>query len=369
MASPLLTTTKVLQSLSEILTGGEAGSSGQIVGAGLQSKQELLAITVHTILVLAGFRFIGIGEQEQTTLPTNWNTESKDSWTFRYTRPDTQKTFLVQCLQLFDNLLVNGTTLEDRKVATLELKVDEFIRKELVYPIKSSPIPEARDGGFDGLFTSERQLERLIEESMNELAIIKMAHSSEGNTGGAGSSAARENRSVQPPPPSYEELYPHDSSGDNGSNFGSSSIGAADLDPLAASPMVGGPGGLRLPGTSDRYYGSGGGMHVGPEHPIFRPGGDTLPDIDQGQGIFGGPQHLPRGSVPPGARFDPIVPFGPNPSGPPRPGRGGSRGGAPFGQGRGRGGPGRGGGSLGPFSGDPDNDELPPPSDYNNMFM
>lgn len=48
-----------------------------------------------------------------------------------------------------------------------------------------------------------------------------------------------------------------------------------------------------------------------------------------------------RGSVPPGARFDPIGPFGRLPVRPPGPG--------------GRGGP------RGLHSGDPDNDELQPP--------
>jgi len=81
-------------------------------------------------------------------------------------------------------------------------------------------------------------------------------------------------------------------------------------------------------------------MIVGPNHPIF---GQRAP---RGGGIYGGPQPLPRGSVPPGARFDPIGPFGgPN-------------------QGQLRGGIGRGNRT----SSEPDGDELPPPG-YNDMFM
>ncbi|KAK9762794.1 hypothetical protein K7432_011136, partial [Basidiobolus ranarum] len=64
-------------------------------------------------------------------------------------------------------------------------------------------------------------------------------------------------------------------------------------------------------------------------------------DYDQNP-IFGGPNPLPRGSVPPGARFDPIGPFGG------QPGQGRFQGGN---RGRGRGG----------FSGEPDHDHLPPP--------
>lgn len=72
----------------------------------------------------------------------------------------------------------------------------------------------------------------------------------------------------------------------------------------------------------------GGGMIVGPEHPIFDyPYGQQTP-----------PSVLPRGAVPPGARFDPITPVGP------------SRG--PHGD------------ILYP-SGEPDSDELPPPGGPN----
>lgn len=87
---------------------------------------------------------------------------------------------------------------------------------------------------------------------------------------------------------------------------------------------------------------------VGPDHPMFGGGGVGGPRIPSGGGQF-----LPPGAVPPGARFDPIGPFGgPSPyrpfAGRPPAGRGGGRGG-------------------GPFSGEPDNDELPPPG-YTDMF-
>ena len=84
-------------------------------------------------------------------------------------------------------------------------------------------------------------------------------------------------------------------------------------------------------------------MHVGLDHPIF---GQRSPPSGSGGEIFGGPRPLPRyehtllirkfffkisnlmlyyrGSVPPGARFDPIGPFRPSGPNPNRPrGRGG----------------------------------------------
>jgi len=79
-------------------------------------------------------------------------------------------------------------------------------------------------------------------------------------------------------------------------------------------------------------------MYVGPDHPMFagRGGGGRR---DQA-GPWAGDGYLPPLGAPPGARFDPVGPFG--------------RGGFP-GVGRGRGGP------PGAFGGDPDNDEFPPP--------
>jgi proteasome inhibitor subunit 1 (PI31) len=98
-------------------------------------------------------------------------------------------------------------------------------------------------------------------------------------------------------------------------------------------------------------------MFVGPDHPMFGDNGiGSRPSFMGGPG--GRPPFLPPGAVPPGARFDPIGPFG----GPPGrfPGRGG-RGG--FGMG------GRGGmGGPGGFRADPDNDEFLPPGNYEDMY-
>ncbi|KAG0071810.1 hypothetical protein BGZ92_004180, partial [Podila epicladia] len=86
------------------------------------------------------------------------------------------------------------------------------------------------------------------------------------------------------------------------------SIGRDDLDPFGGRMGGIGGGGGGFGGFGGIGGGSGGGMVVGPNHPMFRrpPGSGG----GNGGGIYGGPQPLPRGSVPPGARFDPIGPFG-----------------------------------------------------------
>lgn len=120
------------------------------------------------------------------------------------------------------------------------------------------------------------------------------------------------------------------------------SIGRSDLDPFpginpfAPPPLF--PGGPQ----------GGGGMFVGPDHPIF---GGRNPGGVEGRGPWGGDGFLPPMGAPPGARFDPVNPFS------------GGIGGIP-GRGRGSGGP-----LGGPRPGgirDPDNDEFMPPGMVND---
>ena len=119
-------------------------------------------------------------------------------------------------------------------------------------------------------------------------------------------------------------------------------IGRSDLDPLPAHPNPFGP--PPLFGGPSR----GDGMFVGPNHPIFSdrftPGrGGGIGGRGHHEGPWGGDGYLPPMGAPPGARFDPV---------------------GPFGQGPGRGGPSGGGGGgprVPPRSLDPDNDEFMPP--------
>ena len=111
-------------------------------------------------------------------------------------------------------------------------------------------------------------------------------------------------------------------------------IGRRDLDPFASDPF-------HPPSLFPSNRRGSDGMFVGPDHPIFgvpRGSGGMLP-----RGPWGGDGYLSPMGAPPGARFDPV-----GPELYPR------RGGLP-------GFPGRGRGSIGPTSGEPDNDEFMPP--------
>ena len=131
------------------------------------------------------------------------------------------------------------------------------------------------------------------------------------------------------------------------------SIGRQDLDPLPAHPNPFGPSPL-FGGPS-----RGDGMFVGPGHPIFSdrftPGrGGGIGGHGHHEGPWGGDGFLPPMGAPPGARFDPVGPFG-----------------SPSGQGPGRGGPfGGAGGAGGPLRRhDPDNDEFMPPGVVRYLFV
>lgn len=96
-------------------------------------------------------------------------------------------------------------------------------------------------------------------------------------------------------------------------------IGRSDLDPLGGA--VG-----RLPGAG------GDGMLVGPGHPLFsreREQNDPLripgTDGNGNRGPWGGDGYLPPLGAPPGARFDPVAPFGPGGGGAPGFGQGPQR--------------------------------------------
>ena len=110
-------------------------------------------------------------------------------------------------------------------------------------------------------------------------------------------------------------------------------IGDADRDPLAASGQRPFMGGFAPPPV---FGPRGDGMLVGPGHPMFH-----APPRPPPRGPWGGDGFLPPGAVPPGARFDPVGPFG-RPPPPPPPGA---------------------------FRGNPDWDDLPPPGGPGSMYL
>ncbi|ORZ16267.1 PI31 proteasome regulator N-terminal-domain-containing protein [Absidia repens] len=317
----------------------------------LQSPYDALMAASHAAMLSVGFKFAGLGDdarQEgdgtQTKLPEEWNAQGPHVYSIRYSHPQSSMTFVIKSLKLGNKWIVHGLGIDDNKTATLELNVDDYTSQSF-YPYTAS----SEQPLVHGFISSSRFNDLLVLYKINIIqrlmpGLAKPGYSEE-STSSTTTTTSTEPQRQQPnrtQPPSSEVPYPRPPIFDDPtspdrpfSGVSPSSVGRDDLNPL------GGPlGSLRPLGS-----GTGGGMFVGPDHPIF---GGGRNDLDDPAGVFGGPQPLPRGAVPPGARFDPIGPFGGNP------GRGGGRGG----RGRGR----------GNFGGEPDNDELPPPG-YNDMFM
>lgn len=367
----------------------------------LATQSDTLYATLHAILTNLGFRLIGLGEsnplpkQSSTTstttnttpnaLPEGWNATG-ESYSLRYRHEQSSLTFLLKALKMGDSVLVHGMAVEDGKLLTLPLNLSDYLTGSNVftYPyttahhkplIPSSTAPSP----LGSLFTSMTKLQDLANKFKTTIVqnwipgLQKEGYQESTTTTTETSSSSQPTRTTQPPyfhplnpdlerrprpyHPDYEDPLRARFEQPPFPRHPPSSIGDVDLDPLAASPglIFPGPRGIGGFGGIGGGMGPGGGMFVGPDHPMFTGGG--------GVGGFGGPpagpERLPPGAVPPGARFDPIGPYGPAPHG--IPGRGG-RGGGMNGNGRGRG---RG---AGPISGEPDNDELPPPG-YHDMFL
>ncbi|KAG0054633.1 hypothetical protein BGZ83_010761 [Gryganskiella cystojenkinii] len=410
----------------------------------LSTPYEGLAALTHAIMTAVGFRLVGLGEDdtlekdrlnidditEANVLPARWNT-STESYSFRYTHSHSSLTYLIKCMRIAGKFVIHGTAIETSQICSLEIQVKDFTSPSY-FPFTTSTDLD-RDPLWNG-FISRSRINDLISQFKIKIVqqlipgLSKPGYQEErvsatattgGTTTGTGSSGSGSSSSgtgqqgrpgyypddpsrfpgvggvphpgrpgFMPRPPIFGDPFSAEDPDYGGYGGGGNpfNIGSSDLDPFGGrlgggiGGGIGGGGGLG--GFGGGIGGStGGGMIVGPNHPMFRrppPGGGG------GGGIYGGPQPLPRGSVPPGARFDPIGPFGPGAGvgqrtggnapgagtahqdphrGPGRPGQG------PQGPATGQGTtPGAGNGIPDRFSGEPDNDEPPPPG-YMDMFM
>ncbi|CAH1765384.1 7131_t:CDS:2 [Entrophospora sp. SA101] len=278
-----------------------------------KNGQDALAALFHAIMISFEFRLIGFGEDDNLnvnydidnegniiTLPDVWNAQGPNFYAFRYKHHQSSLTFLIKSMKMSNKFLVHGMAIEDNKTVTFETATEDY-----VYPsIFPYTLEKAESQPLLNVYISESRINDLINQYKTKI-IDKLIPNLYNGKGGTTTT------------PIVSSTQPNTN------------------DPLripTRQPLLVGPSIFGDPyGIPSR----GGGMLVGPDHPMF---GQRVPS--RGDEIFGGPQNLPRGSVPPGARFDPIGPLGPQPL--PRPG-----------QPRGR------GGNF--FSGDPDNDELPPP--------
>ncbi|UZJ51777.1 hypothetical protein CBS101457_001097 [Exobasidium rhododendri] len=343
-------------------------------GSTIQSAQDAIALLSHALFTRLSFRLTSLSDAtsppnevfSNNTLPASWNASGPSHYTFRYAHEQSSLNFLVKVISLGARIVIHATALESNRTESYEIELDRFTSRSYwpwnsqnsqAEPLVNGFVSSTRISDFVFGFQVkiiQKLVPGLRKEGYEEFTDTDQGSSSTSSAAAATSSSSSSQRNRQQPQP----VAP---TGPDDEDFPRLQqppfrnpliIGDRDLDPLGGNfgpPSLfenggRGRGGL-FPGGDD-----GGGMFVGPNHPIFR---DRFPQ-GEGQGGFGG-----GGMVPPGARFDPVGPYGQGPR-VPGPGRG---------RGRGRGG----GGGYGPGGmGDPDWDDMAPPggnSDYDNMFM
>ncbi|EPQ25893.1 uncharacterized protein PFL1_06566 [Pseudozyma flocculosa PF-1] len=379
----------------------------------LHSPADALALLVHAIMSRLDFRLVGLGDSDRlpsssssrpagagadadtrqpspaNRLPPAWNRGAPEAYGFRYRHDQSSLDYLIKLTKMGDRVVVNGLALQGNQTSTLTVPLADYFSTSF-FPAQLGG--EGSRGSGDqpaaqlrGAFTSPSRCNDLILAFKNTIVVPLVPNlqkegfqatsnsrsdqqhpsSSQGPRPGSGSGSAQPS---QPRPPYFSE--PDDPSLPSMPFRNPLVVGDRDLDPLGGalpslpspfggrqggpsggfggggvpSPFPRGPGGMGIPDT-------GGGMYVGPNHPMFR-------DRFQGGGGGGG-AGIGGGIVPPGARYDPIGPGGMG-MGIPRPGPRGPDVGGPLPQ------PGT------RRDGEPDWDELRPPGNnngYDNMFM
>ncbi|KAL6987683.1 hypothetical protein U1Q18_013432 [Sarracenia purpurea var. burkii] len=270
-----------------------------------RNAHDKVAFVVHASFIASGYVLHATGppafSDDVLSFPTTdevgieqWN-EFEDDYAFLYSNPDKgSKKALVKCLTMNDKLLVDALNEGGFEPVHLETNVGDY----------------ARENGGTNYASHFKDLGKLVSRIEKEIlsklnGTLKEPLSTQRSSPTQPSSSITMEFEVTGPP--APQSYP-------------AGIAYPPVNPVGGSDLFPGPGAGVFPTRGDfgsGNFGRGGGMFVGPDHPLF--GG-----IGSGRdpGLPGG---LP--GVPPGARFDPYGPpgvpgFEPNPfiRGPRRPG-------------------------------------------------
>lgn len=334
----------------------------------LRNPADALAAIIHTIMTRLDFRLTGLSEDDRLApsssesptssstnkLPPEWNAKGPDHYSFRYKHHQSSLDYLVKIVRLGNKAVIHGVALQGTKTSTMEVVLSDYLSSAFwPYP-REGKDEEMLVNGYIGSsrlkdLTSAFKIQVLqqLVPGLRKDGYVEENSSNASSGGGGGERSSTQSSgpsrptagTTQPRPPlAADEDDPSLPSGYQPPFRNPLIIGDRDLDPLGGSPLAlpprfGGGGGAGFapppvfPGGD-----TGGGMFVGPNHPMFR---NRYPP--QGTG-------LPQGAVPPGARFDPIYPGGAGPEAS-HPDVGGAR--------------------PQNFGGEPDWDELAPPRGEN----
>ncbi|KAM6495755.1 PI31 proteasome regulator N-terminal domain containing protein [Amanita muscaria] len=311
----------------------------------LKYPSDAIAALVHAVMSVLSFRLIAVDESSpplpedsSNVLPSDWNTNAPGNYTFRYKHNQSSLEYLIKITSLGRRTLVNAIALESDKVSTLEISTDDFTSPSFFpYDLESFDQPLVH-----GFISSNRVADFVSQYKLAILQKIMPGLRKEGyteedtSTNSTGSPSSSSQPPAARPRPQVPPMGPVFPQGVRPYPENPLEIGRRDLDPFPTNLFT--PTPLFPPGSGD-------GMFVGPDHPIFGARRDRR-DVFGGRGPWGGDGYLPPLGAPPGARFDPV---GPGPF--------------PGGLGPRRGGPPGGGNQT-----EPDNDEFMPPG-AGDMFL
>ncbi|XP_003747136.1 proteasome inhibitor PI31 subunit [Galendromus occidentalis] len=274
----------------------------------ITTKEDALIILVHFVLSKNGWQYVGRGNNWSTdetpseSLPQGWNSTGDP---FRYvSRSDPPKKFTIKFVVHDKFLLVNMVSLNEETTVSMNINMSSEVEgNELASNVPKKVYPN--------LLTL---INNIYDQLIRPCEVSSRSVGTSTKESGGEDPARREPRE-----PGYyvpEPRYGLPGGIPHAPEPGIHPLGRRDLDPFAG-------------------HGQGGGMIVDPlridrsRQPLGPLGPDGVP--------------LPRGAVPPGARFDPFGPggAGPDPDHLPRAFDRGGRGGGNFG--------GFGGGAFGPF--------------------
>jgi hypothetical protein len=331
----------------------------------LHNAHDAVAFAVHTALLTAGFACVGITDASATQTkpkrasnpPAGWNAQDDGVYTFVYTHTTApRRRFLVKCLKDGDNMIVSASA----STASPD-DDDDALNVVLTLNVRALVVAAADDAtcfGDDADFSAAAiyaDVDAVCAMVAEEIG-VPLLDGGGGATAVKADVAASSAAAVHPPAQPTSQPLPQPSRHDDGN---------ADLDNPLIDPefarrerarrerearrapgdfdddlgwngggMGGGfgppgfgPAGGRHPDTGGGLFGPGGNL-MGPGHPAFDGGGGGGGGgmggiggmgIGGGRGGGGGGGGARGGRVP-GARYDPMGPFGSGgPGGRPRP--------------------------------------------------
>uniref|UniRef100_R4G7Y8 Proteasome inhibitor PI31 subunit n=3 Tax=Rhodnius TaxID=13248 RepID=R4G7Y8_RHOPR len=250
----------------------------QLTEEDLKKKEDVLTLLIHFLMIKAGYECIGLGDDTSfpdnystcETLPSEWN--ASNNYKMRYIQ--NKVLYILRGVPVDGNIVYNLLRVDTLAVTNVVLNVDDTV--------------EGTRGALETLFKNKAS--ELIDKIRLEL--LNVGPGREATTQTSGSSSTQRQTGTSPMQPYPSPLQVHRPPAAYPDPLWTDPVrhplrvGRTDLDPFAA-----GPGG----GMLFNPFGGSRGGGVGP---------------DPGIGIPGG---LPRGAVPPGARFDPFGPSVLNP--------------------------------------------------------